>query len=45
MFHGFYDEWMYHPLVVFDSRGFLAAVLFRPDKKTLAGGRSEGGSG
>lgn len=30
MFHGFYDQWMYHPLMVFDWRGFLAAVLLRP---------------
>ncbi len=30
MFHGFYDQWMYHPFVVFDSRGFPAAVLLRP---------------
>lgn len=30
MFHGFYDQWMYHPLLVFDSRGFPAAVLLRP---------------
>lgn len=28
MFHGFYDQWMYHPLMVFDSRGF--PVLLRP---------------
>ena len=30
MFHGFYDQWMYHPLMVFDSRGFPLAVLLRP---------------
>lgn len=30
MFHGFYDQWMYHPLLVFDSRGFPVAVLLRP---------------
>lgn len=30
MFHGFYDQWMYHPLMVFDSRGFPVAVLLRP---------------
>lgn len=30
MFHGFYDQWMYHPLLVFDSRGFPLAVLLRP---------------
>lgn len=28
LFHGFYEQWMYHPLLVFDSRGFpIAAVL------------------
>lgn len=30
MFHGFYDQWMYHPLLVFDSRGFPVAALLRP---------------
>lgn len=29
MFHGFYDQWMYHPLLVFDSRGFPVAVRLR----------------
>jgi hypothetical protein len=29
MFHGYYDQWMYHPLLVFDSRGFPVAVLLR----------------
>ena len=30
MFHGYYDQYMYHPLVVFDGEGFPIAVLLRP---------------
>lgn len=30
MFHGYYDQYMYHPLLVFDGEGFPVAVLLRP---------------
>lgn len=29
-FHGFYDQHMYHPLLVFDGEGQLVTVLLRP---------------
>jgi hypothetical protein len=29
-FHGFYDQHMYHPLLVFDDQGQLVSVLLRP---------------
>ena len=31
MFHGSYDQWTYHPLLVFDSRGFPVAARLRAD--------------
>lgn len=30
MFHGYYDQHMYHPLLVFDGEGWPVAVLLRP---------------
>jgi len=30
MFHGYYDQYMYHPLLAFDGEGFPVAVLLRP---------------
>jgi hypothetical protein len=32
MFHGYYDQHMYHPLVVFDGEGFPVAMVLRPGK-------------
>lgn len=29
-FHGFYDQYMYHPLLVFDGEGQLVTALLRP---------------
>jgi len=29
-FHGFYDTYMYHPLLLFDGEGELVSVLLRP---------------
>jgi len=31
-FHGYYDHYMYHPLLVFDDKGNLVSVLLRPGK-------------
>lgn len=30
MFHGYYDQHMYHPLLVFDGEGWPVAVVLRP---------------
>lgn len=38
MFHGYYDQYMYHPLLVFDAEGWPVAAVLRPGR---AGG-SEG---
>ena len=38
LFHGFYDQWMYHPLLVFDSRGFPIAAVLRPGTAPDAAG-------
>ncbi len=32
MFHGFYDQHMYHPLLVFDGEGWPVAVVLRPGR-------------
>lgn len=38
MFHGYYDQYMYHPLLVFDAEGWPVAVVLRP-------GRASGSQG
>jgi hypothetical protein len=38
MFHGYYDQYMYHPLLVFDGEGWPVAVVLRP-------GRASGSQG
>ena len=39
MFHGYYDTYMYHPLLVFDGHsGALASVLLRPGNKHASSG-------
>lgn len=30
MFHGYYDQWQYLPLLVFDKQGFPVAAVLRP---------------
>jgi Transposase DDE domain group 1 len=32
MFHGYYDQYMYHPLLVFDGEGWPVAVVLRPGR-------------
>jgi len=32
MFHGYYDQYMYHPLVVFDGEGWPVAMVLRPGR-------------
>jgi hypothetical protein len=38
MFHGYYDQHMYHPLVVFDREGWPVAVVLRPGNAGAATG-------
>jgi hypothetical protein len=38
MFHGYYDQYMYHPLLVFDGEGWPVAAVLRP-------GRASGSQG
>lgn len=38
MFHGFYDQHMYHPLVVFDGEGWPVAMVLRPGLAGAAAG-------
>lgn len=32
MFHGYYDHYMYHPLLVFDGQGWPVAMVLRPGR-------------
>ena len=32
MFHGYYDHYMYHPLLVFDGEGWPVAMVLRPGR-------------
>jgi hypothetical protein len=41
MFHGYYDQYMYHPLLVFDGEGWPVAVVLRPGRASA----SEGAAG
>jgi hypothetical protein len=38
MFHGYYDQYMYHPLLVFDGEGWPVAVVLRPGRASAAHG-------
>lgn len=38
MFHGYYDQYMYHPLLVFDGEGWPVAVVLRPGRASAAEG-------
>ena len=38
MFHGYYDQHMYHPLVVFDGEGWPVAMALRPGNAGAASG-------
>jgi hypothetical protein len=38
MFHGYYDQHMDHPLVVFDGEGFPVAMVLRPGKAGASSG-------
>jgi hypothetical protein len=38
MFHGYYDQHMYHPLVVFDGEGWPVAMVLRPGNAGASAG-------
>lgn len=38
MFHGYYDQYMYHPLLVFDGEGWPVAVVLRPGRASASAG-------
>lgn len=38
MFHGYYDQYMYHPLLVFDGEGWPVAVVLRPGRASASHG-------
>lgn len=38
MFHGYYDQYMYHPLLVFDAEGWPVAVVLRPGRAAASHG-------
>ena len=38
MFHGYYDQYMYHPLLVFDAEGWPVAVVLRPGRASASHG-------
>lgn len=38
MFHGYYDQYMYHPLLVFDGEGWPVAVVLRPGRASASQG-------
>lgn len=38
MFHGYYDQYMYHPLLVFDGEGWPVAVVLRPGRASASEG-------
>lgn len=38
MFHGYYDQYMYHPLVVFDGEGWPIAMMLRPGRAGASDG-------
>lgn len=38
MFHGYYDQYMYHPLLVFDAEGWPVAVVLRPGRASASRG-------
>ena len=38
MFHGYYDQYMYHPLLVFDGEGWPVAVVLRPGRAAASQG-------
>jgi hypothetical protein len=38
MFHGYYDQYMYHPLLVFDGEGWPVAVVLRPGRASSSQG-------
>jgi hypothetical protein len=38
MFHGYYDQYMYHPLVVFDGEGWPVAMMLRPGRASSSQG-------
>jgi len=38
MFHGYYDQTMYHPLLVFDGEGWPVAVVLRPGRASSSEG-------
>lgn len=38
MFHGYYDQNIYHPLLVFDAEGWPVAVVLRPGRASASHG-------
>ena len=38
MFHGYYDQYMYHPLLVFDGEGWPVAMVLRPGRAHASAG-------
>ena len=40
MFHGYYDHYMYHPLLVFDGEGWPVAMVLRPGRASASTGAS-----
>lgn len=38
MFHGYYDQYMYHPLLVFDGEGWPVAVVLRAGRASASQG-------